>query len=169
VEFFAHLDEGGGRLPSGNRLYGFAAVLTSASIHDNITEALFGELLPHRPYLHHYDETPERRLKIADTLSALPLSGAIVITEITATPPRNKPAATCSASCCPGSNTLRRSARSSWSPAAAATSMTVGPWTGFDDPPRHRRAATQSRLKGSRSTDLDRGLPDRLLRLRGAT
>jgi hypothetical protein len=83
VEFFAHLDEGGGRLPSGNRLYGFAAVLTSASIHDNITEALFGELLPHRPYLHHYDETPERRLKIADTLSALPLSGAIVITEIT--------------------------------------------------------------------------------------
>lgn len=58
-------------------------MLTSAAIHDHVTEALLGELLPHRPYLHHYDETPERRIKIANTLSALPLSGAIVITEIT--------------------------------------------------------------------------------------
>ena len=83
MEFFAHLDEGGGRLPSGNRLYGFAAVLTSAAVHDHVTGSLLGELLPHRPYLHHYDETPERRIKIANTLTALPLSGAIVITEIT--------------------------------------------------------------------------------------
>lgn len=83
MEFFAHLDEGGGRLASGNRLYGFAAVLTSAAIHDHVTDALRSELLPHRRYLHHYDETPERRIKIANTLSALPLSGAIVLTEVT--------------------------------------------------------------------------------------
>ena len=48
MEFFAHLDEGGGRLPTGNRLYGFATVLTSAAVHDLVTDALRSELFSHR-------------------------------------------------------------------------------------------------------------------------
>ena len=76
VEVFAHLDESGGRLPSG-------AVLTSAESRHHVIATVSAELLPQRSYLHHYDETPERRIKIATTLSALPMSGAIVITEIT--------------------------------------------------------------------------------------
>lgn len=76
------MDEGGVRLASGDRLYGLAAVLTSAADEAEISAQLEGLLLPGRRFLHHYDETAERRVKIAGTIAGLPLHGALVVTTV---------------------------------------------------------------------------------------
>jgi hypothetical protein len=78
----AHVDEGGVRLADGGRLYGLAAVLTSPVDHVEINAQLGCLLLPARTFLHHYDETAERRVKIANTIAALPIHGAIVVTAV---------------------------------------------------------------------------------------
>jgi hypothetical protein len=79
----AHIDEASVRLQDGSRLYGIAAVLTSTIDHHAIATAL-RLLLPYgRPFLHHYDETPRRRVEIASTVAELPLTGVIIITEVT--------------------------------------------------------------------------------------
>jgi hypothetical protein len=72
------VDEGGVRIGERRRLYALAAVLTSAADHAEIAAQLGGLLLPGRAFLHHYDETPERRIKIANTIAALPLHGAVI-------------------------------------------------------------------------------------------
>jgi hypothetical protein len=80
----AHVDEGGARLAGGGRLYGLAAMLTSPADHVEINAQLGGLLLPGRAFLHHYDETAERRVKIANTIATLPIHGAILgLTETT--------------------------------------------------------------------------------------
>ncbi len=61
------------------------AVLLSADQHGASVAQLRSLLLPARPFLHHYDETPARRTTIAGVLTQLPLHGAIVVTTVTAT------------------------------------------------------------------------------------
>jgi hypothetical protein len=78
-----HIDEASVRLPSGHRIYGVAAVLTTAADHPGITAALTALVDAGRPYLHHYDETPRRRVAIAEAVAELPLDGSIILTEIT--------------------------------------------------------------------------------------
>jgi hypothetical protein len=80
----AHVDETTPVLPDGTLLYGLAAVLTAVSDESAITAELGGLLLPHQAYLHYYDETPTRRVAIAKAIAALPLTGAIVVTKVTA-------------------------------------------------------------------------------------
>jgi len=53
--------------------------LTCTDNHRTIADALTSMLLPTRTYLHHYDETSDRRLIIAD----LPLDGALIVMETT--------------------------------------------------------------------------------------
>jgi uncharacterized protein YbcC (UPF0753/DUF2309 family) len=55
------------------RLYGLASVLTSSVDHAEITAQLKALLLPGRAFLHHYDETAERRVKIANAIAGLPI------------------------------------------------------------------------------------------------
>jgi hypothetical protein len=76
----AHIDESGAYLSSDpdRRLYVICAVLTTSTVSSPIQETLRGLLLPPKPYLRHYDETLDRRLKIVECLSGLPLDGAIV-------------------------------------------------------------------------------------------
>ena len=78
MEIYAHVDESGGRLPTGRRVYSMAAVLTAQSDHDAIRAALRGLLLPNQSYLHHYEEHAKRRVEIAHCLAELPLIGALV-------------------------------------------------------------------------------------------
>jgi hypothetical protein len=60
------------------------SVLTSSVDHAEIAAQLNALLLPSRAFLHHYDETAERRVKIANTIAALPIHGAIVVTTVDA-------------------------------------------------------------------------------------
>jgi hypothetical protein len=53
-------------------------VLTSPADHVEINAQLGGLLLPGRAFLHHYDETAERRVKIANAIATLPIHGAIL-------------------------------------------------------------------------------------------
>ncbi|WP_158892544.1 hypothetical protein [Amycolatopsis anabasis] len=79
----AHIDESAVRLSAGFRVYGLAAVLTSTSEHARIVSALHELRLPGRTFLHHYDETPERRCQIAEAVANLALDGAVILTEAT--------------------------------------------------------------------------------------
>jgi hypothetical protein len=83
VETYAHIDESGGRLPDGRRLYGMAAVLTEQCQHDPIRQCLRELLLPTEDHLHFYDESPKRRLAIAERLADLPFTGALLVTDDT--------------------------------------------------------------------------------------
>jgi hypothetical protein len=83
VEIYAHIDESGGRLPDGGRLYGIAAVLTERSHHAAIRQRLRELLLPNEDHLHFYDESPKRRLEIAENLADLTFTGALVVTDET--------------------------------------------------------------------------------------
>jgi len=80
VEIYAHIDETGTRLPDGSRLYGLAAVLTDGADHALVAATVRGLLLPGQRWLHHYDETRDRRIKIAESLAPLPLIGTIFMT-----------------------------------------------------------------------------------------
>lgn len=64
------------------RLYELASVLTSSVDHAEITAQLKALLLPGRAFPHHYDETAERRVKIANAIAGLPIHGAIVVTTV---------------------------------------------------------------------------------------
>jgi hypothetical protein len=75
----AHVDESGFRLDKDQRLYVVAASITVSSDASVIDQGLRDLLLPGRRYLHHYDETLDRRLKIAGCLAGLPLTGALVV------------------------------------------------------------------------------------------
>jgi hypothetical protein len=77
VEIYAHIDETGTRLHDGRRLYGLAAVLTDGADHALVATTMSGLLLPAQRWLHHYDETRDRRIKIAEALAPLPLIGSI--------------------------------------------------------------------------------------------
>ena len=79
MEIHAHIDETGTQLPDGRRLYGLAAVLTDAADHEFVSAAMAGLLLPGRRWLHPYDETHDRRIKIAEALAPLPLIGTIFL------------------------------------------------------------------------------------------
>ena len=78
MEIYAHIDESGGRLLDGTRMYSMAAVLTATSDHDAIRRALRELLLPDQSYLHHYEETAKRRVEIAHRLATVPLIGVLV-------------------------------------------------------------------------------------------
>lgn len=80
----AHVDETTPVLPDGTMLYGMAAVLTVVSDEPAIATELGGLLLPHQVFLHYYEETPTRRVAIAKAIAALPLTGAIVVTKMSA-------------------------------------------------------------------------------------
>ena len=77
MEIYAHIDETGTQLSDGRRLYALAAVLTDAADHAHVSAAMTGLLLPRQRWLHHYDETHDRRLKIAEAVAPLPLIGTI--------------------------------------------------------------------------------------------
>ncbi|MGH3899653.1 MAG: hypothetical protein ACRDTA_15705 [Pseudonocardiaceae bacterium] len=79
----AYVDEAGGRLADGQWTYALGAVLLSADQHGASVATLRSLLLPARPFLRHYDETPARRTAIAGVLAQLPLHGAIVVTTVT--------------------------------------------------------------------------------------
>ena len=79
MEIHAHIDETGTRLPDGRRLYGLAAVLTATADHALVSATMSGLLLPRQRWLHHYDETHDRRVKIAEALAPLPLIGTIFL------------------------------------------------------------------------------------------
>jgi hypothetical protein len=81
--FTAHLDETGVKISATTRLYAIAAVLTTRQTHPEIADALRSMLLPGRSYLHHYDETIDRRVGIAKVISQLPLDGALLVMEPT--------------------------------------------------------------------------------------
>lgn len=79
----AHIDEGGiGGLAGGARLCGLVASLSSSADRGRNTAALRSLLLPGRPYLHHYDETRERRAAIARVIAGIVLHGAVVVTKV---------------------------------------------------------------------------------------
>ncbi|MGW0519034.1 hypothetical protein [Crossiella sp. NPDC003009] len=75
----AHVDEAGAAMPTGDRLYVVAAVLSSASNHPAMAEAL-REHLVNVPVLHFHAESGARRLEIAKTIADFPLHGAILVT-----------------------------------------------------------------------------------------
>lgn len=75
----AHVDETSAPLGNGARICALAAVLTQDADQVAITGELSRLLLPQRPFLHHYDETSERRAKLAERISSLPLTGALVV------------------------------------------------------------------------------------------
>ncbi|WP_106187250.1 hypothetical protein [Umezawaea tangerina] len=77
------MDETGVRLADGNRLYGMAAVLTDDLVHSEITTQLRSLVLPGKRFLHHYDETLDRRLMIAKSIAGLPLVGALLMMRTT--------------------------------------------------------------------------------------
>ncbi|MCS7482366.1 hypothetical protein ACFFQW_20185 [Umezawaea endophytica] len=79
----AHVDETSVHLGNNISMYGIAAVLTCTDTHPIIADALTSTLLPTRTYLHHYDETSDRRLMIAKIISELPLDGALIVMETT--------------------------------------------------------------------------------------
>jgi hypothetical protein len=84
VEIYAHIDESGGRLPNGRRLYGMAAV-TEETDHPLLRKRMRALLLPHQTHLHQHDESFERRMQIVREMADLPFTGAIVVTtDITA-------------------------------------------------------------------------------------
>ncbi|MFI9382741.1 hypothetical protein [Kutzneria sp. NPDC052558] len=83
VEIYAHIDESGGRLPDGRRLYGMAAVLTEETDHPLLRKRLRALLLPGQAYLHQHDESFERRMEIVREMAELPFTGAIVVTSET--------------------------------------------------------------------------------------
>jgi hypothetical protein len=83
VEIYAHIDESGGRLPNGHRLYGIAAVLTERQHHAMIRQWLRDLPLPNQDHLHFYDESPKRRIEIAEKLAFLPFNGALLVTDET--------------------------------------------------------------------------------------
>jgi hypothetical protein len=83
VEIYAHIDESGGRLPDGGRLYGMAAVLTEETDHSLLRKRLRALLLPGQAYLHQHDESFERRMQIVQEMAELPFTGAIVVTSET--------------------------------------------------------------------------------------
>ena len=75
---WAHVDEGGTVLGGGIRLCGLTAVLTEQPQHNAISDALREQLLPGREFLHHYDETTDRRVRIAEAIAELPIVGFLV-------------------------------------------------------------------------------------------
>lgn len=77
MEIYAHIDETGTKLSEGRRLYALAAVLTNAADHPVVSTTMTGLLLPRQRWLHHYDDTHDRRVKIAEALAPLPLIGTI--------------------------------------------------------------------------------------------
>ncbi len=79
----AHVDESGVRCPDGTRLVGLVAVLTRSRSRPDLAGPLRGFLLPGRDFLHYYDETPARRVQIADIIARFPISGALIITKTT--------------------------------------------------------------------------------------
>lgn len=79
----AYVDEAGSRLADGQWTYALGAVLLSSDQHGASVAQLRSLLLPARPFLRHYDETPARRATIAGVLAQLPLHGAIVVTTVT--------------------------------------------------------------------------------------
>jgi hypothetical protein len=79
----AHLDETSVHLGNHVSMYAIAAVLTCTEAHPVIIDALESALLPTRGYLHHYDETDDRRLLIAKIIADLPLDGALIVMETT--------------------------------------------------------------------------------------
>ena len=83
MEIYAHIDESGGRLPNGRRLYGIAAVLTEHKHHAMIRQYLRELLLPGQDHLHFYDENLKRRLEIAEQLALMPFTGALLIADET--------------------------------------------------------------------------------------
>lgn len=80
MEIYAHIDESGGRLPNGRRLYGMAAVLTEESDHPLLRKRLRSLLLPEQTHLHQHDESFDRRMEIVREIAELPFTGAIVAT-----------------------------------------------------------------------------------------
>jgi len=69
-------------LPTAAGCTGWPPCLLRQFDHAGINAQLGGLLLPARAFLHHYDETAERRVKIANTIAALPIHGAIVVTAV---------------------------------------------------------------------------------------
>lgn len=82
---FAYVDEGGGPLPGGLRLYAVAAVLTCPDCDEALRLGLHSLLMPGQRHLHHYDMNHRRRIEVAHGIASLPLTGAIVVSK--ATPP----------------------------------------------------------------------------------
>lgn len=77
----AHLDESGTRL-GGHRVYALAAVVTASSDRVRLEEAVSEFLAPGQSFLHHYDDTPDRRLAVAQRMAQLPLVGAVIMAEV---------------------------------------------------------------------------------------
>lgn len=83
MENFAHVDEGGGPLPSGSRLYAMAAVLSSGNGAGLLRRGLRSALLPWQLHLHHYEESAKRRVELAHTIAEFDFSGAVVVSSAT--------------------------------------------------------------------------------------
>ncbi|MFI9380990.1 hypothetical protein [Kutzneria sp. NPDC052558] len=82
MEIYAHIDEGGGPLPSG-RMYGMAAALSTSSDETALRTGLRATLLPHQDHLHHREEGAKRRIEVATTIAELSFTGAVVVTRTT--------------------------------------------------------------------------------------
>lgn len=80
MEIHAHIDESGGRLPDGGRLYGMAAVLTEETDHPLLRKRLRSLLLPGQTHLHQHDESFERRMQIVREMAELPFTAAVIVT-----------------------------------------------------------------------------------------
>lgn len=79
---YAHIDEAGARLPDGRRLYLVAATLSAPADHPQITESLTALQIGNIP-LHFHAERYERRVTVAEAISAAPLFGALLLSTST--------------------------------------------------------------------------------------
>ncbi|RJQ78441.1 hypothetical protein D5S17_12870 [Pseudonocardiaceae bacterium YIM PH 21723] len=79
----AHVDESGVRISGAERVYALGAVITDSADHSEIDAALRSLLLPGRDWLHHYEETEQRRLAIAKVIMALPVVGVLIVSQQT--------------------------------------------------------------------------------------
>jgi hypothetical protein len=82
VEIYAHIDEGGGPLPSG-RMYGMAAALSTSADETALRAGLRATLLPTQDHLHHREEGTKRRIEVATAIAELEFAGAVVVTRTT--------------------------------------------------------------------------------------
>ena len=82
MEIYAHIDEGGGPLPTG-RMYGMAAALSTSSDETELRAGLRATLLPTQDHLHHREEGTKRRIEIATAIADLSFTGAVVVTKTT--------------------------------------------------------------------------------------
>jgi hypothetical protein len=76
---YAYIDESLRRRPNDDSVYAMAAVIMNSSDYSDIRLVLESLRLGKRRRLHWRDESPAHRLRIAETLIALPLDGLVTV------------------------------------------------------------------------------------------